>query len=134
MFKELENFKKSASPVEADNFDGENSIRLPCFLSNKNGNICAYELDITASHLSIISPSNQKIKCTLLTRRTHVRKVSTVPRNRNALKNEDEGIWYPIKFALADNKFRTVFTESEEHRLQIISDILSVQGFHSALD
>ena len=130
----FEDFKKSASPAEGASADEEVAIRLPCFLSNKNGNICAYELDITASHLSIISPSNQKIKCTLLTRRTHVRKVATVPRNRNALKNEDVEIWYPIKFALADNKFRTVFTESEEHRLQIISTILSVQGFHSPLD
>ena len=38
----------SAAEYNSTDEQGDCAVRLPCFLSNKNGKICAYKLDITA--------------------------------------------------------------------------------------
>ena len=116
---------------------------------NKHEQQTPYILQIGDGVIKVLSIANGTEKATLSLEKAHGRlmpkqyeSAPSEPREPFEVAEESKGeqlgssstSWYPLKLMITPNKSRNLFFDSRRERREVLSAILTEQGFESQLD
>ena len=125
----------TSSTDDSQSDEGVASPLYPCYMNNKVLEKTLFLLQLVGQELRVISRNNKRVKATLQLENLHARTFPKQVRTQPASEErKDQSYWYPLKLVFAEKKSRMVFLESRKQRAEVLSAILTAQGYPSQLE